>query len=499
MADSTKELGKACGTRGRLRLDVSWAGSRGSIRYDLGLPFALVGRENANHLVLDHEEVERRHFYLQLVEGKLFGFDLSRTSGVGTTGRLSSQWLRPDQSLALGPFRIRYSLDDDVSHTSWTDWNCVPAPSDPQAPGSEQLSPLALEFLNGRARSPLWQMKHVLSLVGKSRQCKVRLLDQKVSRFHCSLLRTLRGAWVIDLQRGIRVNGRPVSFARLNDGDILGIGNLEIRVHCDPARGEGLVPPLQFPFPAPGQMLTAGLHEAAETPDDEETPSAEEFTLPQSPTFVVETGSWPLAVRGGGALVPSAFPGSQLQRRGEEASLLQIVLQMSLAQQEMVRWQHHTMTAQRDMFDQYQQNLLTILQVLTSTHRDSLEQIRGDLARLEHVTRELQALNVQRPNDTAAPEPLLANPAKEVARPEANGTPQPKAPPIASPSPAPPPVSQPETAPREGRTVPGPSFSPPDPEVAHAWLHSRLSTLQEEQRSLWQKVVSFLGTRSTSA
>ena len=65
-----------------------------------------------------------------------------------------------------------------------------------------------LEFLNGPSRAACWPMNRVMSLIGSANGCKFRLADPSVSPFHCSLLRTPLGLWVVDLlgPDGVSVN-----------------------------------------------------------------------------------------------------------------------------------------------------------------------------------------------------------------------------------------------------------------------------------------------------
>ena len=88
---------------------------------------------------------------------------------------------------------------------------------------------LRLEFLNGPSQSMSRPVHRVLSLIGSASGCKFRLTDPSVSRFHCSLLQTPAGLWIVDLlgQRGITVNEVPVRSSRLVDGDVSELGGIK--------------------------------------------------------------------------------------------------------------------------------------------------------------------------------------------------------------------------------------------------------------------------------
>ena len=59
------------------------------------------------------------------------------------------------------------------------------------------------------------------STIRRARSTDVRLVDPSVSGYHCSLIQTGRGVWVVDLLGGggVRVNDQEVGFARLQPGD----------------------------------------------------------------------------------------------------------------------------------------------------------------------------------------------------------------------------------------------------------------------------------------
>ena len=69
-------------------------------------------------------------------------------------------------------------------------------------------------------------------VLGRSRECDVRLDDPNVSRRHAEVRREEGGYWVVDLgsTNGIELNGRKVDRARLTNDDRITIGRTEVRV-----------------------------------------------------------------------------------------------------------------------------------------------------------------------------------------------------------------------------------------------------------------------------
>jgi pSer/pThr/pTyr-binding forkhead associated (FHA) protein len=72
-----------------------------------------------------------------------------------------------------------------------------------------------------------------LTLVGRKEDCDLRLDHKSVSKMHCIIVKTDGLLLVRDLgsTNGTRVNDLPVQReAALRDGDVLGIGNVRLKV-----------------------------------------------------------------------------------------------------------------------------------------------------------------------------------------------------------------------------------------------------------------------------
>ncbi len=216
----------------------------------------------------------------------------------------------------------------------------------------------------------------------------------------------------------------------------------------------------------------------------------------------------------------------ELLQRGElsESMLLPLVNQFGNMQQQM--------------FDQFHQALLMMVQMFSNLHKDQMGVVRQELDRLHELTRELHTLQDQlgrRRIAAAAPPPVPARrPASPQVRTSAsqpqlkrkaeeahprltapvkseNGNhaigrsetaprsasprpsprpPSPSASPSASPSPSPSPSAQ--QAPMERPLPPGGLSD----DAIHAQLTDRIAALQQEQQGLWQRIVgSILGKR----
>jgi hypothetical protein len=104
-----------------------------------------------------------------------------------------------------------------------------------------------------------------LVFLGRSAACGVRIDADSASRTHCVLVRSRRGAYVVDLVgRGTWLNGRPLRGASaLADGDSLMIGSARFEARIEPPwirrLGSALVPAAPAPAPAPTTELIGAL------------------------------------------------------------------------------------------------------------------------------------------------------------------------------------------------------------------------------------------------
>src|SRR5438128_2275094 len=180
---------QSCGMAGPLQLRVDYPGVAEPLQWVLYQPFALIGREPRAHLQLDHEDVSRRHAYLQVVGGRIFFMDLESRATDDTDETLRrTGWLDDEQVVRIGPYAIRQSLNSqNGSAGSGVMHGKI------GSPGKLGLPEVVLEFVNKSGRSSTWQMTPLLALVGRSPECRVHLIGESVSSFHCSLVRTPLG------------------------------------------------------------------------------------------------------------------------------------------------------------------------------------------------------------------------------------------------------------------------------------------------------------------
>jgi pSer/pThr/pTyr-binding forkhead associated (FHA) protein len=178
-------------------------------------PFVMIGRDPLCDLVLDHDDVSRRHACIQIVNGIPTICDLGSRHGICKEGRhLQKSELRRNDTVELGPISIRVVMPEDASAVS--------------IPRAERI---ALDFVNHRRRAKGgWVVDQSVTIIGASKPSKVRLEHPSVSRVHCMLVRASRW-WLVNLgsQVGTLIDEKYVEFAPISIGTVLRVGNFRIR------------------------------------------------------------------------------------------------------------------------------------------------------------------------------------------------------------------------------------------------------------------------------
>jgi pSer/pThr/pTyr-binding forkhead associated (FHA) protein len=484
---------KACGLSAPLALvcqDVSSsAGAYAPLDY--ARPFMLIGRLPTADLSLNHDDVSRRHAYLQAVEGRVYCIDLeSRTKTLwkGQEGAQSEGWLDPSGSIQVGPYRIhRTDLQPDG--------NSYSGMANPfSSPGEEDSNPLnllrpTLELpFRMDGRSSTWAPRGLLALVGRSDRCQLVLSDNNISQYHACLVRTPLGLWIIDLaaREGVYVNEMRVRWAWLADGDRVRMGpfTIVLRYETPP---EGIT--------RQDVPLVAGA-----------SPTA----LPAS-SLGAATGSFDndrkvLAIRSqvrsmGLARVepPGHAPRPALPAAIDDAEWEPV---LSPGPNPAAMWDE-----QMQMMQSFHNDMVMMFQMFVAMHRENLDSVRYELDRVEQLTRELTLLKSklgQRPGSAETSPPVDAGGQRGESRVAPQmGTPRPEG--------APRPPRQPGTRtdrkphgnadgkPRvDSHSAPvakdsGKSRTTPPPPMraaeTYADLARRITEIQQERQGYWQSIL----------
>jgi len=531
----------ACGILGPLQLAIRGPSSNESGVRLVHQPFALIGRDQRADVPLDHSLVSRRHVYLQIIEKQGFWIDLDSRSGTFSDGRLrKAGWLEPGKTIRIGPFELQQlSGGGSAEENRDNGLESRISPLVARSHGPQPLPEVALEFLNGPSRAASWPMNRVMSLIGSASGCKFRLADPSVSSFHCSLLKTPLGLWVIDLlgPDGISVNDALVRYALLADNDVLKVGRYRIRVHSRFTDRE-----LRGSNSANHRSVTVpGSQPLRRNPLEPVFPGGDSrFTGSPVP------GPTPWQGSGLGALMPLQH-GQSSDIGWVSAASEPIRLERGeISDSVLVPLVNHFGMMQQQMLDQFQQAIAMLVQMFGKLHSDQMDTIRKELDQLRDLTKEFQALKLElaaRSQD----QPLIsgvatstgsgdlkthrvekASDAEEQANLRADDAVNPVAARIGPVSGLVPPVSTPPggssgsaskaVSDASRSQVPlGPSLSQapldssgsgqPDTGSAQTraggsnpesdrdviiWLHQRMMTLQQERETRWQKILKLL-------
>jgi hypothetical protein len=303
-------------------------------------------------------------------------------------------------------------------------------------------------------------MRHVLTLVGSSPYCKVRLAAPGVAPFHCSLLRTAAGVWAVNLGgEPVSLNGSSIRAARLEDRDELQIGGVTIRVFFK-------------------TLLAANGKDGSSVGNTIDPVGL--IAYPDSPSRELATNRPDVIWRVANQATESLLADRILPQGEFPGSLLNVVFD-----------QFEQM--QQQFLDQFQQTALMMFRALGTMHRDQMEELRQKLDSLEQLGENFKALQAK----VADTPPADGNP--PVAAKAAPVSSQSTSFSTAAPDPA-------DTGGRKSSAENGTEArreklhslinEPNNPSVnVHEWMIGRLAALEAEQRTRWQKILDLVRGR----
>ncbi len=348
---------EACGATGPLRFE--WADpTTAELRSrDIEQAAFVVGQDPAADLVLDDPSTEPFHAFLQLIDGRLFAFDLGSTDGIrwGEIPRRSG-WVNRGEPLRIGHTTIRLVGGDRAGESI-----VEPAPTSSRYASRLDLQRVVLEYgvasagKEGRYQREV--LDRVLVLAGSSDRCKLRLGGHQVAGFVFTMVRTPKGLWLTNIlpRNGATINGASCRFARLEDDDVVQFGQCTIRVIYSDADRTPVVQaaPRQSAAPAGPAISARTIGEMVMSPDE------------SSPEMLLQ----PLLELAG------SDPGSSSSPFGEA--------------------------------------LVLMVRLLGDVHRDHLSLVRDELGEIRRLSREMEKMRgeMQRPvaPNLASPHPAPTN------------------------------------------------------------------------------------------
>lgn len=491
---------EACGATAPLNLRVDLAGGGVLAEGKLDQPYTLVGRDDSCDVTLSDPEINLRHAWIQVIGGRAFAVDLgSRTGLLWSGGVRGSGWLDVGTPVRIGPFLFRLrSAPSDKPSTYPADYNPLAADT-----GAKSRPSVALEFKNGRRAKDRWPVNRLITLIGRAADCKIHLTADDIAQYHCGLVSTRSGLWVVDLSgRGVVVNGERMRVSPLAQGAELWVGRFLIGCQYQaPAPSAPKIAPLTPPesagartpasasepraTPAPAQATPAAASATPTTPtgrpaaeDEVELGSEPEIGgLPASHIMADAFGAWgpnasgpmsnPIHVTGSGPKTPPGSPAGMPDESvaaSDDWSLLPLLRQFSDL--------HGRGAAE------FQQTLALVTHLFNRVRPEHLAVLLHELNRIQELTSEITSLQTELTR--RAIELGATDRAKQLSpdgtKPSESGS-------WASPSAKTPMPEPPLTARAPGAQEPGAHTS-----MARA--AERLAALQQDRAARWQALLS---------
>ena len=451
------------------------------------MPFALVGRDDACDVTLTDPEVNPLHAWLQSVGGRVLAVDLGSRAGLGWPGHgTGSAWLDVGVPVRIGPFQLR--LCSPVSSRP-AQFQPGYSPLQSDATIARSRPTVTLEFRNGKRAKDRWTVNRLVTLVGRAPECKIRLSADDIAAYHCGLVLTPDGLWVVDLSgRGVVVNGERMRVSPLRHGAELWIGRFLIGLHYPATAPEPSRPATPArPQPASKDPTPPPVPAQPEPPEDEVpvgvAPPSDSLTgLPSSHIMADAFRLWaaaagalsnPILVTGSGPVqhyTPVA-PGSR--QAAAQSTLLELLgatkpgdspaappaaAPPDPATEAVVPLLRELGELHGQMLAHFQQSLVLMIQLFACLRRDRLPAMQKELTRIQELNNELAQLQVEVVR-RAATEPTTTPP--------------------------------PRSAPPATTQTPPPAQ---DSTALHNWVMERIDMLQRERQALWQSLVGMFST-----
>jgi pSer/pThr/pTyr-binding forkhead associated (FHA) protein len=453
------------------------------------MPYTLVGRDEACDVTLTDAEVNPRHAWLQVLGGRLYAVDLgSRTGLTWPDGTTRSGWLDVGTPVRIGPFRL-HLREPVADYPTPFPPNYLPLQSDPEV--LRKGPRVQLEFRNGKRASDSWTVNRLITLVGRAPECKIHLTADDIVAYHCGLVHTPKGLWVVDLSgRGVVVNGERMRVAPLRDGSELWVGRFLIGVQ-HPTSGHSPGGYLGYPISRAFLDTVPPLRPVSDDDDDSEVelgaiPEMDpNLGLPSSHIMADAFRDWaaaaeanapisdPILIAGAGPQPPApSRSGPLLPHRPAPASEAALAPASEAALAPLLR---QLGDIHGQLITQFQEALVLLVKVCGYLRPEQAPALQRELSRIQELNLQLAELQAQ-----------VATRALEQVR---------SAPATVNPAPAtPPPAGTAELATAAtAELAPVPTPAPATPAL-HQWIADRIHDLQQERHTRWQSLVGLVST-----
>lgn len=182
----------------------------------------LLGSRPGCKVQLHHETISPVHAAILCDGESVTAVDLVSQNGTRLNQlKMELETLHDGDMLEVFPFEFRVDIERSAQHAAGADALVTLEPA-PEA--------VALE-LAGTGR--LLRPARSVCLIGRREGCDIVLPDRKASRVHCLLMHYHGHPALVDLHsaHGTLVNGQPISFHMLKNGDTVRVGETDLKVH----------------------------------------------------------------------------------------------------------------------------------------------------------------------------------------------------------------------------------------------------------------------------
>lgn len=204
----------------RLALTVH-AGKKEERKIECRRVVTLLGSRKGCKLALQHGRVAALHVAIVNDGSKLLAIDLVTNHGTLLNGlKMEQEQLNDGDMLTIHPWEFRIDIAEPrpSGHADAHPFGLEPSPH-----------VVALEHLgSGRVLQP----GRDACIIGRRNGCDIALSDNQVSRVHALVFSYFGRPAIFDLLASNQtfVNGQPVQFRLLKDGDAIAVGESEFRV-----------------------------------------------------------------------------------------------------------------------------------------------------------------------------------------------------------------------------------------------------------------------------
>lgn len=211
-----------------------------------------IGRAEDNELVLSDVGVSRRHAQVFWSSSECLLEDLGSGNGTYYEGRrIQARSLADGDQIVVDPFTLEFKIRGESTNST--------------RPNADLGAIHRLEVIVGTGMSgTAYPITDRGLTMGRAEDQDVVIPDPAASRNHCEIIKKGSGFALKDLEsaNGVYHNGAPVRLADLNSGDIIRIGNTEMRFvgpAATPSAGPAAPPvPQALPSSAPPAATRGG-------------------------------------------------------------------------------------------------------------------------------------------------------------------------------------------------------------------------------------------------